>query len=79
VQNPDPRYTARDTEYTRGLYEKYKDRIDPKYREDSGEFSDQITGEEILNDPPYSGVDGHERKGGLQPGSTRLNPATVTL
>ncbi len=79
VQTQDQRYKDRDTEYTRGLYEKYKDRIDAKYREDSGEFPDQITGEMILNDPAYDKIDGTSRKGGFSPGSTRIDPAKVAL
>ena len=78
VQEQDQRYKDRDTNYTRGLYEKYKDRIDPKYREDSGEFPDQVTGDALLNDPPYA-IDGYERKGGFRPGSTRIDPARVAL
>jgi peptidoglycan hydrolase-like protein with peptidoglycan-binding domain len=79
VQAQDQRYKDRDTDYTRGLYEKYKDRIDAKYREDSGEFPDQVTGEMILNDPAYDKIDGTSRKGGFSPGSTRIDPAKVAL
>ena len=78
VQEQDQRYKDRDTNYTRGLYEKYKDRIDPMYREDSGEFPDQVTGDMVLNDPAYA-IDGYERKGGFRPGSARIDPARVAL
>jgi peptidoglycan hydrolase-like protein with peptidoglycan-binding domain len=76
VQNQDQRYKDRDDDYTRGLYEKYKDRIDAKYREDSGEFPDQVDGDMILNDPPYT-IGDTTRKGGFQPGSTRIDPSKL--
>ena len=58
----DARYKARDTDYTRGLYEKYLDRIPPEYHE--GAFPDQCTGQEILDYPGTDLGDGRKRKGG---------------
>jgi peptidoglycan hydrolase-like protein with peptidoglycan-binding domain len=78
VKNQTDLFKARDLAYTRGLYEKYKDKIDAKYREDSGEFPDQVTGEQILNEPAYDKIDGTSRKGGFSAGSTVIDPAKVS-
>lgn len=77
VRTPNRRFLDHDTEYTRGLYEKYKGRIPSKYREESGQFKDTITRDEILSSDPYE-LDGTTRKGGLIADSiARLNTAEV--
>jgi peptidoglycan hydrolase-like protein with peptidoglycan-binding domain len=76
VKENNDRYKARDNDYTRGLYEKYKDRMPSKYREDSGEFPDAVSGKDILDAPEYE-LDGTKRKGGFTGSATRLDPAKV--
>jgi peptidoglycan hydrolase-like protein with peptidoglycan-binding domain len=77
VSSPNQLYRDRDTAYTKGLYEKYIDRMPSRYREDSGEFDDTVSVDQVINDPPYT-IDGTERKGGYIPeGSSRLDPAKV--
>jgi peptidoglycan hydrolase-like protein with peptidoglycan-binding domain len=76
VQANNDKYRARDTAYTRGLYEKYIDRMPPKYREDSGEYPDTVSGKDILDEPPYE-LDGTVRKGGFTGTARRLDPAKV--
>jgi peptidoglycan hydrolase-like protein with peptidoglycan-binding domain len=76
VQENNAKYRARDDDYTRGLYEKYIDKIPAKYREDSSEFPDTCTGQEILDEPEYE-LDGTVRKGGFTGTATRLDPAKV--
>jgi hypothetical protein len=69
----DPRYKARELEYTRRLYEKYIDTIPPHYREDSGFFPATCTGAEILAAPPYV-LDGVKRVGGFTGQANRIDP-----
>jgi hypothetical protein len=77
VANPDSRYVNRDTAYTKSLYEKYIDRMPAIYREDSGEFKDEYSGAEILDDPPYE-IGGRERKGGFfATVASRIDPGTL--
>ena len=77
VANPETRYMNRDVDYTKSLYEKYIDRIPAIYREDSGEFKDEYSGAEILDDPPYE-IRGRTRKGGFfAAASARLDPGTL--
>jgi peptidoglycan hydrolase-like protein with peptidoglycan-binding domain len=77
VANPEARYMNRDVDYTKSLYEKYIDRIPAIYREDSGEFKDEYSGAEILDDPPYE-INGRTRKGGFfAVASSRLDPGTL--
>jgi len=76
VLKKDRRYLDHDTDYTRSLYEKYKERIPSKYREDSGEFKDTISKGEILSEAAYT-LDGRTRKGGFLPHYRRLDPAKV--
>ncbi len=72
VQAQEARYKARDTDYTRGLYEKYLDRIPPEYHE--GAFPDQCNGQEILDYPETDLGDGRKRKGGFTGTAIRLDP-----
>lgn len=76
VQANNEKYKARDDAYTRGLYEKYIDRMPARYREDSGEYPDAVSGQDILDEPPYE-LDGTVRKGGFTGTATRLDPAKV--
>lgn len=74
---PDVTYLDRDTAYTKSLYDKYIDKIPAKYREDSGEFEDQITKDDIKNDQPYE-IDGETRTGGFEiHSSKKLDTAIV--
>jgi peptidoglycan hydrolase-like protein with peptidoglycan-binding domain len=74
---PEKGVLDRDVDYLKGLYEKYKDKIDAKYREDSGEFRDQIKRQDILDAPEYELL-GDKRKGGFVAASTkRLDTAIV--
>jgi peptidoglycan hydrolase-like protein with peptidoglycan-binding domain len=75
VKTQDPLYKARDTAYTRSLYEKYLDRIPPKYQE--GAYPASCTGQEILDYPETDIGDGTKRKGGFTGTATRLDPAKV--
>jgi peptidoglycan hydrolase-like protein with peptidoglycan-binding domain len=76
VQENNDKYRARDDAYTRGLYEKYIDRMPAMYREDSNEFPDSVSGKDILDEPPYT-LHGTTRKGGFTGDATRLDPAKV--
>ena len=76
VKANNDKYRARDPDYTKGLYEKYIDKMPAKYREDSGEFPDEVDGKDILAEPPYE-IDGTVRKGGFRGIATRLDPAKV--
>jgi peptidoglycan hydrolase-like protein with peptidoglycan-binding domain len=68
----------------RAIYRRYKNRILDRYREDRGEFPDQITKQQLLTAPPYSltdpvSGDTEERTGGFQARSGwQLNMAEVT-
>ena len=77
VRKPNRQYLDRDTAYTKSLYDKYSDKIPTKYREDGGEFKDQITKDDIKNDEPYE-IDGETRTGGFEiHSSKKLDTAIV--
>jgi peptidoglycan hydrolase-like protein with peptidoglycan-binding domain len=77
VRKPNRQYLDRDTAYTKSLYDKYSDKIPTKYREDGGEFKDQITKDDIKNDQPYE-IDGETRTGGFEiHSSKKLDTAIV--
>ena len=76
VSSPNGLYKARDLAYTRGLYLTYIDKIPSMYREDSGEFPDTCTGQEILDEPPYT-IGSTTRKGGFTGTAHRLDPAGI--
>jgi peptidoglycan hydrolase-like protein with peptidoglycan-binding domain len=77
VKTPSREYLDHDTRYAKSLYEKHKDRIPDRYREESGEFEDTTTMEKILNDPPYK-IGDRVRKGGFKADvASRLDPGEV--
>jgi hypothetical protein len=76
-EREDPRYATRDLAYTRGLYERYIDRIPRQYREGSGFFPDTCTDQHILDAPPYV-IDGVKRVGGFTGQANRIDPAQAT-
>ena len=77
VSKPNRKYLDRDTAYTKSLYDEYIDKIPTKYREDGGEFKDQITKDDIKNDSPYK-IDDETRTGGFEiHSSKKLDTAVV--
>lgn len=70
VKNPNRKFLDHDTPYTKALYEKYKADIPAIYREDSGEFTNTTTRDNILNDNEYE-IDARKRKGGFLPAAAR--------
>jgi hypothetical protein len=75
VSSPNQQFKDRDLAYLKGLYTKYEDRIDAKYRDGSSEFDDKIDVDRIRNDPEYT-IGDTKRKGGFT-GPAGLDPAKV--
>lgn len=66
------------TQDFKSLYEKHLEKVDPRYREDSGEFEDRVTVKKILEDPAYT-INGTKRKGGFVVGAgVELDPDKVS-
>jgi hypothetical protein len=77
VRSPSDQFKARDVDYLRGLYLKYKSRVPKIYHEDGGEFEDQVDKDKILDDPEYE-LHGTKRKGGFRTlGHKRLDAGAV--
>lgn len=76
VKTPTRQYLDHDTNYTKGLYDKYIANIPAQYREDSGEFPVTTIAKDILDAPPYT-IGSTTRKGGFTGSALRLDPAKV--
>jgi hypothetical protein len=74
---------ARDSEDERAIKDQQLQGPDGKWRDKKydpagGVFPDTVNAKQILDDPPYSEIDGTTRKGGFLPAAgMALNPAKV--
>jgi peptidoglycan hydrolase-like protein with peptidoglycan-binding domain len=77
VKTPSREFLDHDVAHTKALYEKYKSRVEKKYREDGGVFPDEVTSEKILNAKAYKLGDRTRKGGFLDTSVMRLDAAKV--
>ena len=75
VASPNQQFRDRDLAYLKGLYAKYEDRIDDKYRDGSSEYEDKIDVDRIATTRRSPSAD-TMREGGFI-GPAGLDPAKV--